>query len=167
MGKKGRQLLAGGMILLLAAVALFLFLKNRQQTDFRLSARWLLQSNKGQDPRTVTKAIFENRGCAQCHGFTQKGAFGLNRQGQILAEGFEGCEIMLATVKQTLSIPEAVWTGRQRTDRSNFVSFGCSVCHQVADQNVALTELGAQAGDLLHKGCLDMCCPLRPGSTPR
>ena len=118
-----------------------------------------LFSRPPKDERTVSKEILERQGCGDCHSVTQLGKFGLNVKGQALAHGFEGCERMMERVVQSLRIPEAEWGLAHNRARSEFVLFGCQVCHAIGSQSVGLTETGKQAGNLLHKGCLDMCCP--------
>ena len=118
---------------------------------------------EGKAPRDVTKWIIDNQGCADCHGFTQTGAFGVNRKGQDLMGDFSGCPAMMEAVEETFAIPEAQWEERHKQVRQDFALFGCGTCHQIGQKSVTLTKIGMQAGDLLHKGCLDMCCP---GSGP-
>jgi hypothetical protein len=121
---------------------------------------------EGKTPRDVTKWILDTQGCADCHGFTQTGAFGVNRKGQDLMEDFSGCPAMMEAVEETFEIPEAQWEERHKKVRQDFILFGCGTCHQIGQKSVTLTKIGAQAGDLLHKGCLDMCCPGQNMSAP-
>lgn len=106
----------------------------------------------GKSPGDIARWIYDNHNCSTCHTLTTSGVFGLTARGQQLARDFEGCPGMLQTVWQTLTIPEAQWTAKQKQVRSNFNSFGCAVCHQVGPTAVGLTEVGARAA-ALHMSC--------------
>src|SRR5262245_36342066 len=101
-----RQLLfVAGSVALLFAVGAWLFVQRKGGSEAEFGYEL-----EGKSPREVTKLIFDTQGCADCHGFTPTGAFGLNRRGQSLMEGFEGCAAMMNTVLETLSVPEPQWT---------------------------------------------------------
>ena len=114
------------------------------------------------DPEAQKRAVlqlFETSNCAQCHVFNQAGAFGVNMLGMSMGKGFEGCGPMLDVIKETLTTRESDWTAKHRTARSNFETFGCDSCHRLEGTRIELTSIGRQTGDILHKGCMDMCCP--------
>ncbi|MBI3940205.1 MAG: hypothetical protein HY315_05180 [Acidobacteria bacterium] len=158
MSKQKLGVLAG-VIVVIAAASVWAVLRIRQQNDPIARDAALAAELQGKNPVEVTKWIFDNQGCADCHGFTQMGAFGLNSKGQDLMEGFEGCPAMMEEVQQTLTIPDAQWTERHKKIRGDFVSFGCGACHRIGTTSVGVTKMGELATDLLHKGCLSMCCP--------
>jgi hypothetical protein len=130
-----------------------------------LIAAFLYLKSPAADPeaqKQVVLKLFETGNCAECHGFTQAGAFGVNRQGAALGRGFEGCGPMLDVIKETLARNESEWTQKHKTARMNFGRFGCDSCHQLGAKSVELTSIGRAAGDILHRGCVDMCCPKEP-----
>ncbi len=107
---------------------------------------------EGKSPLEMARWIYDNHGCVECHTITNTGLFGLTPLGQERAEGFEGCPGMLKTVWETLAIAEEEWSERQRKVRSDFVDFGCTLCHEVGPTAVGLTPIGSRAA-LLHMSC--------------
>ncbi len=107
---------------------------------------------EGKSPQEIAKWIYDNHGCVTCHTLTNTGLFGLTPLGQERAEGFEGCPGMLTTVWETLAIAEQEWSERQRKVRTDFVDFGCTLCHDVGPTGVGLTAIGSKAA-LLHMSC--------------
>lgn len=154
-----------GIVCILVGVAALLFWQREDQTSPHQSL--LEYDMEGITAEQAVISLYENEGCADCHGFTSAGFFGLNRRGQVLAEGFEGCAAMLDRLKETLMAPEAEWTEQHRTVRSEFELFGCTTCHQIHDTTLEMTKIGAQAGGILHGFCVDMCCPPETMASPQ
>ncbi len=156
--RKGLKWVIGvGIVCALVVIATQFSWQRNDPTETQLSL--LDHDMAGNASEQAVMWMFENQGCADCHGFNTAGLFGLNRQGQVLAQGFEGCAAMLDRVKETLVMSEADWTETQRTVRSDFELFGCTTCHQIGERTLAITEIGAQAGSILHGFCTDLCCP--------
>ncbi|MBI4444886.1 MAG: hypothetical protein HY645_03155 [Acidobacteria bacterium] len=145
------------IILLVAAVSFWIYQRNKEPNpetaliDFDVS---------GKTSEEIAVWIYENYNCSGCHGFTDAGAFGLTARGQELAKDFEGCVGMLTSVTESLNIPQSEWTDQHRKVRKNFVTFGCSVCHQLGQNRVGLTKVGAKAASL-HMSCPEVANLLR------
>ena len=112
-----------------------------------------------QNSREVARWIFKNHDCQTCHTLDDSGFLGLTPQGQLMAEDFQGCPGMLQTVWQTVGVPEADWTDKQRQVRVEFTRFGCTTCHQVGIHSVELTEIGAKA-TVMHMSCSSVMAAL-------
>ena len=107
---------------------------------------------EGQTPQQLALWMFSRYGCNRCHNLTAEGRFGLTALGMVRARDFQGCPAMLGTISETMSIPETEWTEQQRQTRIEFEEFGCTVCHQIEDTRIALTQLGEKAASL-HMSC--------------
>ncbi len=113
----------------------------------------LLEDNaEGQTPQQLALWMFGRYGCNRCHTLTTEGRFGLTALGMVRARDFQGCPAMIGTVSETVSIPEMEWTEQQQQTRIEFEEFGCTVCHQIGDTRIALTQLGEKAASL-HMSC--------------
>ncbi len=113
----------------------------------------LLEDNaEGRTPQQLALWMFSRYGCHRCHTLTTEGRFGLTALGMVRARDFQGCPAMLGTISETMSIPETEWTEQQRQTRIEFEEFGCTVCHQIEDTRIALTQLGEKAASL-HMSC--------------
>lgn len=100
----------------------------------------------------VAHWIFENHQCKNCHTLSETGMLGLTELGQARAQDFQGCPGMLTTVMTTVGVPHADWTPQQRKTRQEFDEFGCTACHQVGEESIELTEVGAKAA-VMHMSC--------------
>jgi len=110
-------------------------------------------THKGQ--REMAKYVFDTQGCKSCHTAGENGKLGFTPRGKDTAKGFEGCIAMLTAVSHIAQVPTDQRSPQQQRKLGRFNEFGCTFCHRVGANNMAMTQVGARLANL-HLGCVEI-----------
>jgi hypothetical protein len=103
----------------------------------------------------MTQYVFDTHGCNGCHTAGENGKLGFTSRGKDTAKGFEGCIAMLTAVSHIAQVPADQRSPQQQRKLGRFNEFGCTICHKVEANSMAMTQVGKKLANL-HLGCVEI-----------